>query len=292
MTAFAPLTFGQSLGKRIGWFARRQPVGFASLIVILLIVLMAIFAPYLRTTDPELITPNILQKPSWEHWFGTNRQGMDMWSRVVYGARPSLIIGSVTVALGVGGGIVLGMLAGYARGAVDFTLSRIVEFLIAFPPIILGIITATVLRPGIQAVILAITLVVAAATTRVMRGAVLQQRELQYVEAARVLGASPWRIMFRHILPNILPLGIVLASAFLPTAILFEAALTFLGFGLAQGEPSWGADLSGSNRTYFTVAPWLAIFPGIALSITVLAFNLLGDSLRDVLDPRLRGARD
>ena len=288
---FMLASYGLSIPRRIASFARRQPVGFASLVVILIIVLVAVLAPYLRTSNPETITPDALQDPSWDHWFGTNRQGMDMWSRVVYGARPSLIIGGITVALGLGGGIILGLLAGYVRGPVDFGISRVVEFIIAFPPIILGIVTATALKPGIEAVILAITLVVAAATTRVMRGAVLQERSLPYVEAARLLGASPLRVMFRHILPNILPLGIVLASAFLPTAILFEAALTFLGFGLAQGEPSWGADLSGTNRTYFTIVPWLAIFPGIALSLTVLAFNLLGDSLRDVLDPRLRGAR-
>jgi ABC-type dipeptide/oligopeptide/nickel transport system permease subunit len=146
------------------------------------------------------------------------------------------------------------------------------------------------LKPGLRAVVVAISVVVIASTTRIIRGAVLQERQLAYVEAAQVTGASTIRIIFRHVLPNVLPLTIVLATALLPAAILFEAALTFLGFGLPQGQPSWGADLGGTTRTYFTIAPWLAIFPGIALSLTILAFNLLGDSLRDVLDPRMRGS--
>lgn len=271
-------------------FVRQQPLGTFGLIILAIIIFAAIFAPYLRTSDPSTVGGEVLKSPSWDHWLGTNRQGTDMWSRIVYGARPSLLIGFATVAIGVGGGIVLGLISGYFKGAVDFVISRVVEFIIAFPPIIVGIVVAAALRPGLRSVIIAITIVVVAATARVIRAGVLQERSLPYIDAAILLGASWPRIVFRHLLPNILPLAVVLASALLPTAILFEAALTFLGFGLEQGRPSWGADLGGTTRTFFTIAPWLAIFPGIALSLTILAFNLVGDSLRDVLDPRMRGS--
>jgi ABC-type dipeptide/oligopeptide/nickel transport system permease subunit len=271
-------------------FVRRQPLGAAGLLVIVVIGFCAIFAPVLNTSDPERITGDVLLSPGGDHWFGTNRNGVDMWSRVLYGARPSLIIGIVAVIAGLGGGVIIGLASGYLGGFLDFGVSRVVEFVISFPPIIVGIIVAAALRPGLTSVIIAITIVVMASTARIIRGTVLQERESMYVEAARVVGAPWYRVVFRHVLPNTLPLAVVLASALLPAAILFEAGLTFLGFGLAQGQPSWGADLGGTNRTYFTVAPWLAIFPGLALSLTILAFNLLGDSLRDVLDPRLRGS--
>jgi peptide/nickel transport system permease protein len=282
-----------SLGSRalrgLRRFASRQPVGMVALLFLLLIVVLAVFADYMRTTNPQAIDPSqILKGPSWAHWFGTNRQGNDVWSRVVYGARPSLIIGVTTVVIGLGGGCLLGLISGYFGGWIDFVIGRITEFVIAFPPIIVGIVVAAALKPGIRSVIIAITIVVIAATTRLIRSAVLQQRTAVYVEAARVIGAGQGRVVGRHILPNILPLAIVVATALLPTAILFESAVTFLGFGLPQGEPSWGADLGGQTRTFFQTAPWLAIFPGIALSLTILAFNMLGDALRDELDPRLR----
>jgi ABC-type dipeptide/oligopeptide/nickel transport system permease subunit len=293
-----PTPFGQmnrmrtSIPRALWSFTRHQPLGAAGAVVVLIIVVAAILAPWLRTSNPQDVTAggDILAGPSWSHWFGTTRSGLDVYSRVLYGARPSLIIGIVTVTIGLGTGILLGIAAGYWQGVPDMLISRLVELIVSFPPIITGMIVATALHPGLRAVIIAITLVVAASMTRVIRGAVLQERELAYVQAAVVTGASTPRVMLRHILPNILPLAIVLASALLPTAILFESALTFIGVGLPPGEPSWGADVSGQSRTYFTVAPWMAIFPGAALSLTILAFNLLGDAMRDVLDPRLRGS--
>jgi ABC-type dipeptide/oligopeptide/nickel transport system permease subunit len=162
------------------------------------------------------------------------------------------------------------------------------EFSMAFPPIIMGMVVATALQPGLRSVIISVGIIVIAVTARVIRAAVLQERELAYVDGARAIGASGPRIVFRHLLPNTLPLAVVLATSLLPSAILFESGLTFLGFGLPPGEPSWGGDLTGSTRILFQTAPWLAIFPGAALSITILALNLLGDSIRDALDPRRR----
>lgn len=274
---------------RLGRLAKRQPLGAFGALVLVVVVVMAAAAPLLRTSDPTFIgAAPVLRGPSGEYWFGTNREGQDVWSRVLYGARPTLIVSTLALVFGLGGGMILGLLAGYLRGWVDFIISRVSEFIFSFPPIIVGIVVAIAMDPGRRSVIIAISIVVLAASTRIIRSAVLQHREMAYVEAAMVIGASPYRVMWRHILPNTAPLAIVLMSALLPTAILFESALTFLGFGLPPGEASWGADLSSARR-FVTIAPWLAIYPGAALSLTILAFNLLGDSLRDVLDPRLRG---
>lgn len=270
-------------------FIRTQPLGAASVVVIVLIVVAAIFAPALRTSDPTRFGRDVLVGPSAAHWFGTNRQGQDLWSRVIYGARPSLQVGIVTVAFGVLGGTVLGLLTGYLGGWLDTLISRAADVLVAFPTILFGLVIAAALGAGLRSVIVAISIIIAPIVMRIVRSSVLQERQTMYVEAARVIGASDARVMFRHILPNVLPLVIVIASTTLPAAILLEAGLSFLGVGLPLGQPSWGNDLGADARRYFTSAPWLAIFPGLALSLTVLAFNLLGDALRDVLDPRLRG---
>jgi ABC-type dipeptide/oligopeptide/nickel transport system permease subunit len=258
--------------------------------MVILIAFLAVFAPILHTSDPQHSGGDILASPSWSHWFGTNRAGTDMWSRVVYGARPALLIGLATVCLGIGGGVVLGSLAAYMGSVVDFAISRTAEFIISYPLLLFAIIVAAALGPGLDAVIVAISLNFLAASARIMRGAILQELQLPYVEASRVTGASGPRILFRHLIPNIVPLIIVTATASLAAAVLAEAAISFLGFGLEQGSADWGVDLGVEARTYFTVQPWLAVFPGAALSLTVLAFNLLGDALRDVLDPRLRGS--
>ncbi|WBL37123.1 ABC transporter permease [Tepidiforma flava] len=282
-------TFGLGRLKR---FARRQPLGTASAVVIGLLIFAAVFAdaPFMRTTDPKEFGSNILVPPSGEHWFGTNRNGQDLYSRVVYGARPSLMVGMATVLISVVGGTVLGLLAGYLGGVVDTVISRLSEVLLSFPAILFGLVVATWLGPGLKAVIIAISIIFTPVIMRIIRGAVLVERQRMYVDAARVIGCSEARLMFRHILPNIGPLVIVVASTTLPAAILAESALTFLGVGLPLGEPSWGNDLGPQARAYFNMAWWLAVFPGVALSLTVLAFNLLGDALRDELDPRLRGS--
>lgn len=290
---------GLSRGRlALGRFVRRQPMGAVSLLIIALIALGALFAARLHTASPTGFGGDILAHPSGSHFFGTNRQGQDMWSRVLYGARPALEIGLGTVALSVVVGAVLALLAGFLGSLVDMVISRCIEVLICLPAILWALVLSTsadaipgLKRGSVLTLAIAISIGLAPVIARILRGNVLRERHRQYVEAARVVGASETRIMLRHVLPNIAPLIIVVASATLPAAILAEAGLSFLGVGLPQGDPSWGADLGGQARSLFRTYWWLPVFPGVALSLTVLAFNLLGDSIRDVLDPRLRGSR-
>ncbi|MFN0093227.1 MAG: ABC transporter permease [Dehalococcoidia bacterium] len=306
-TATSPAVAGPEFrrsSRQIAWikrFVRREPLGAIGFVIVSLMVFGAIAAPLLNTTDPKGFSADILHSPSWDHFFGTNREGKDIWSRVLYGGRVSLKVGLATVAISVVGGTVLALLAGYFGGIVDFIFGRISDVLIAFPAILFALTLRTalgqrlwdiqILSRGEFLLVIAICAVFTPAIFRIMRGAVLEQRGSVYVDAARVIGASESRIMFRHLLPNLAGLMIVVTSTSLPAAILTESALSFLGVGVELGTPSWGADLSGNARNFFVDAPWIAIFPGLALSMTVLAFNLLGDSLRDTLDPRLRGKR-
>lgn len=284
--------------RAIRHFVRHEPLGTAGAVVVAIVVFAALAAPLLHTADPKAFSSDVLQAPSSDHFFGTTREGKDIWSRVLYGGRVSLKVGLATALISVLGGTVLALLAGYFGGIVDFVLGRISDVLVAFPPILFALTLRTSLGsdladfPGMSAheflLVVAICAVFTPAIFRIMRGAVLEQRSAAYVESARVVGGSEIRIMLRHLLPNLAGLMIVVTSTSLPAAILTESALSFLGVGVEVGTPSWGADLSGNARQFFVDAPWIAIFPGLALSITVLAFNLLGDSLRDTLDPRLR----
>jgi ABC-type dipeptide/oligopeptide/nickel transport system permease subunit len=264
-------------------------LGALGVAIIVIVVFAALFADLITQHDPTATSVDILESPSGDHWLGTTRQGKDVYARVVYGAQVSLQVGLATVLISVIGGTALALLAGYFRGLIDQGISRIADILIAFPSILFALTLATSLGKGLSTVVISISIIFTPVIMRIMRGAVLQQRESPYVEAARVLGASEWRIIFRHLLPNLIGIAIVTASATLPAAILTESGLSFLGVGVDLGEPSWGGDLSGDARQFFQLAWWMAVFPGLALSFTVLAFNLLGDSLRDALDPRLRG---
>ncbi len=285
-------------------FVRRQPLGALGIFIIVVLVTLAVFAPLLTDVSPTDIGDDVLVEPSADHWFGTNRAAQDMWTRVIYGGRPSLTVGLAVVLIGVIGGTVMGLLAGYLGGWVDMVISRVFEVLNSVPSILFGLVIGAslgpklddtlgsdfIINPRLLAIVIAVSIAFLPAIGRILRGGVIAERNRQYVEAARVIGASETRVMFRHVLPNLLPLMIVLASTSLPAAILTEAALSYLGVGLPYGDASWGGDLGGSARQLFSLAPWLAIFPGVALGLTVLAFNLLGDSLRDELDPRLRGS--
>ena len=276
--------------RPIGRFIITQPLGTFGVIVILTISFLAAFAPYVNTSDPSTFGRDILQGPSWDHWFGTNRNGQDLWSRVVYGARPALMIGVGAVGLSMAIGVTLALLAGFFGSFVDYLISRLIEIMIAVPSLLWLLMLTTAVDRSVQTLIIAIAISFAPITVRVFRGNVIQERSATYVEAARVVGASGPRIMFRHILPNLLPLAIVIASITIPGAILAESGLTFLGLGLDPTQPSWGTDLGPNARPNFVRAWWMPVFPGAALALIVLAFNLFGDSMRDVLDPRLRGS--
>ena len=286
-------------------FIRLQPGGSISIIIILIVASAAIFAPYLNTAGEgergirsvwrdegrEISGVNfVLQPPSSDWWMGTNRTGQDLWSRVIYGSRPALMIGVGAVAVAIVAATTLSLTMGFMQGFVDAILLRLIEIIIAVPGIIWLLLFTTALGRGIPILVFAIAFTFSPLTTLVLRGNVIQEAASTYAESARVVGASSPRIMFRHILPNLLPLAIVNASIIIPAAILAEAGLTFLGLGLDPLIPSWGADIGPNARAYFQTAWWLPIFPGVALSLTVLAFNFVGDSLRDVLDPRLRGS--
>jgi ABC-type dipeptide/oligopeptide/nickel transport system permease subunit len=280
-------------------YIRREPAGAVGATLIIIIVFLAVAAPVMKTTDPRAFGGNILHSPSWEHPLGTDARGRDVWSRVLYGGRISLKIGVASIIIGTLGGTALALIAGTLGGAVDFVMSRAGEIMLTFPSLLFVLTIRTsigddfpdtrFLPRGELVLITAISVIFIPSVFRIMRGAVLEQRASPYIEAARVVGAGQLRIMFRHLAPNIAGLMIVLTTAGLPATILLESSLSFLGVGVPVGTPSWGADLSGSSRTFFIQAPWLAIAPGLALSITVFAFNIFGDSLRDVLDPRLRG---
>ncbi|MBH76949.1 MAG: peptide ABC transporter permease [Dehalococcoidia bacterium] len=280
-------------------WARREPAGALGVFLILLIAFGSGAAPILRTTNPQTLdafTPNVLVSPGSEFFFGTDRQGKDVWSSVLYGGRISLKIGVATVLVGTVGGTLLALVAGFLGGVVDFTFSRLADMIIAIPALLLALVIDVVLGdqlPDLPALpkeelarVLAISLFFMPSAFRIMRGSVLEQRSGQYVEAATLIGAGQIRIMLRHILPNITGLMIVLTTISLPAAILTEATLSFL---LGSDAPSWGAELSGDSRRFFNRAQWIAIFPGAALALAVFAFNIFGDSIRDSLDPRLRG---
>ena len=271
-------------------FIRLQPLGAFGILIIVLVVIAALFSPYLWTSDPEEFGRDFLQGPSADYWMGTNRKGQDLWSRVIYGTRPSLMIGIGAVGISMVVAVSLSLAAGFLKGFIDILISRLIEILIAVPGLLWLILFTTAVDRSITTLMFAITFSITPLTTRVLRGNVIQEAASTYSESARVVGASNMRIMFRHILPNLLPLAIVNASIIIPAAILLEAGLTFLGLGLEPGTPSWGVDLGPNARSHFASGWWLPVFPGLALSLTVLAFNFLGDSLRDVLDPRLRGS--
>jgi peptide/nickel transport system permease protein len=271
------------------FLARRYPLGALGGAIMLLFVLAALFAEAIATYDPLATNAALsLAGPSADHWMGADNFGRDVFSRIVHGARISLAVGIGSTALGCLVGVILGLLSGYMAGWVDLLVQRVIDILQALPLLVLALVMAAALGPSLRNTIFAIAIPLIPYVARVIRANTLAMRELPFVEAARATGMSHLRIALRHVLPNTLAPLIVLATAQLGAAILTEAALSFLGLGIPEPYPSWGRMLSESAAEYVRSAPWLVIFPGIAISLMVFGTNLLGDAARDLLDPRQR----
>jgi peptide/nickel transport system permease protein len=267
---------------------RARPAAVAGLVIIVVFFVVAALAPLLAPDDPIRTSWTLIRKaPSWAHWMGTDENGRDVLSRVMFGARASLLAGVISVTIAAGLGVPLGLLAGFAGGTVDALIGRLVDAMLACPFLILAIALAAFLGPSLQNAMIAIGVTAAPVFVRVARGATLDAATNDYVEAARALGNPPWRVAIRHILPNIVPPVTVQSTLAIATAIIAEASLSFLGLGQQPPAPSWGSMLNSAQR-FLTQAPWLAIFPGLAIFLVVLSFNLVGDGLRDALDPRAK----
>jgi peptide/nickel transport system permease protein len=266
----------------------RQPLGVVGCLLVLLVTLSAIFAGHVTRYRPEALSGPPLAAPSHGHWFGTDDLGRDVFSRVIHGGRISLTIGLFSVLVGCTAGTVLGLVTGYVGGWLDLTVQRFVDTLMAFPTLVLALAIVAALGISQRNVVLAIAIAMIPGISRVIRGSVLSLREELYVEAARALGAQRLRIIGRHIVPNLVAPLTVVATAFFGTAIVTEAALSFVGLGTPPPAPSWGNMMSGSARTYITSAPWMAFCPGLVLSILVFGVNVVGDAIRDLMAPRER----
>ena len=271
-------------------FIRTKPVGAVGGAIILAMLVVAAAAGPLAPYDPYTADYGAqFARPSVEHWFGTDEFGRDIMSRIMHGARIALFVGFTASFIGCTIGGLLGVTSAYLGGKVDLLLERVMDMLLAFPQLILALAIASILGPAVHNVVIAISIPIIPRAARVVRATALSVKENVYVEAVNALGALRTRIVLRHIVPNVAAPYIILLTAQLGSAILAEAALSYLGLGAAEPTPSWGLMLSGSALSYAEKAPWIPIFPGIAISLGVFGFNLFGDSLRDALDPKLRG---
>jgi peptide/nickel transport system permease protein len=282
----------QTLSKGLWRLVREKPLGAFGGMLVLVLMLCAIFAhwiapyPYDETNVRQRLKP-----PGAQFYLGTDNLGRDVFSRIIYGARISVTVGFGAVTLSILLATIMGVTSGYFGGKVDVFVQRIVDAAMAFPVLVLLLSIMAVLGPGLLNIILVLGIIPSANRSRIIRSATLSAKENQYVEAARAVGASHLRIILCYILPNIMAPIIIVATNALGAVILIEATLSFLGFGVPPPYPSWGEMLSGSGRSYMYKAPWMAIWPGVAISLAVFGFNMLGDALRDLLDPRLRGSQ-
>jgi peptide/nickel transport system permease protein len=275
-------------------FARQQPLGAAGLAVILVMIVAAIGANWLAPYDPLGVDyANILAAPSFEHWLGTDSYGRDVLTRIIYGARTALAVGFLSSILGSVVGAMIGVASAYFGGRTDLMIQRGLDVILSFPIIVLALAVSAILGKNIVFGI-DVNLIIAIATpmvpnvARVVRSSALAIRELPYIDAARIAGFSHARIIFRHIIPNVAAPFLIMLTAFVGQAILLEASLSFLGLGVTEPTPAWGLMLTGAAADFYEQAPWMIVFPGIAISLAVFAFNLFGDSLRDWLDPKLK----
>ena len=288
-TASATLAPKPSVVGVVARFVRTKPLGAAGAVIILGMLVLALFAEVLAPYDPYIGDyGQQFMRPSAEHWFGTDEFGRDVLSRIMYGARIALFVGFSASLIGCTLGGLLGVVSAFWGGTIDLLLERLMDILLAFPGLILALAIASILGPAVHNVVIAIAIPVIPRVARVVRAAAMSVKENVYVEAVQALGASRWRVILQHIIPNVAAPYIIMLTATLGAAILAEAALSYLGLGAAEPTPSWGLMLSGSAPSYAEKAPWIALFPGIAISLGVFGFNLFGDSLRDALDPKLR----
>ena len=274
---------------RAGNLALRQPLGVAGALLVISIVFLAVFAEQLAPHDSELIDFSaMLTGPNEVYWLGTDQFGRDLWTRLIYGARTALFIGFICAFVGATSGLVLGVASAYFGGNIDLIIQRIIDVFMAFPLIIMALALVAVFGNELEYVILAITLPFIPDSARIVRSSALQIREVPYVDAARAMGFGHTRIILRHMLPNVMAPYLIILTSNIGQAILLEASLSYLGLGVQEPTPSWGLMLQGGAEEYAESAPWVAVFPGLAIAVAVFGFNLFGDAIRDVLDPRLR----
>ncbi len=275
--------------SRLVALCRKQPLGASVAGVVLVMIFMATFADYITHFDPVANDlANMLTAPDETYILGTDQFGRDAFTRIIYGARTALLVGFVSAFAGATVGLVLGVASAYFGGRFDLLFQRVMDVIMAFPLIILALAVVATLGTGVENVIIAITIPFVAKCARVVRSNALAIREIPYVDAARALGYSHARIILRHMAPNVMAPYLIMLTTFLGQAILLEAALSYLGMGVQEPTPSWGLMLQGGAEEFAEAAPWIAIWPGVAISLAVFGFNLFGDALRDVLDPKLR----
>lgn len=279
----------RSWGERAVEMARKNPLGAMGGLLVLLMIVLAIFANYLTPHDPESNSfEHMLVAPGAEFWLGTDQFGRDLWTRIVYGARTALFVGFVAAFVGAFAGLVLGVGSAYFGGKIDLVFQRIMDVFMAFPLIIMALAVVSIFGTGTENVIIAITIPFIPRCARVVRSNALAIREIPYVDAARAMGFSHMRIILRHMAPNVMAPFLIMLTAFVGQAILLEASLSYLGLGVQEPTPAWGLMLQGGAEEYAESAPWVAVFPGLAITLAVFGFNLFGDAVRDTLDPRLR----
>ena len=268
---------------------RRQPLGAAGGLIVIIMILAAVFADVITVYNPvENDFGAMSEPPSQLHWLGTDQFGRDVFTRIVYGARTALFVGFAAAFIGATIGLILGVASAYFGGRFDLIFQRVMDVFMAFPLIILALAVVAVLGTGVQNVIIAITIPFIPQCARVVRSSALALREIPFVDAARALGFSHARIVLRHMTPNVAAPYLIMLTTFLGQAILLEASLSYLGLGVQEPTPAWGLMLRGGAEEYAESAPWMAIFPGLAITLAVFGFNLFGDALRDILDPKLR----
>jgi peptide/nickel transport system permease protein len=272
-------------------FVSEHPLGAIGAVIVLFLILVAIFAPWIAPYGPKVTDFDAFLPPSDAHWFGTDHLGRDIFSRVVWGSQLSLYVGITSVGVGVTIGALWGIGTAYLGGTIDVVTQRIVDVLMGFPPIILALGLMAALGQSVNNVIIALVILLSPSAARTMRSSVLSLKEMAYVESARALGASTMRVVFRHLVPNCLGTYIVLFTVNVAYAIVVEAALSFLGLGSPPDEPSWGGMLTAATAS-LERAPWIAFFPGAAISLVVFGLNLLGDAIRDMTDAKMRGRSD